>query len=432
MLSEVLLVGDGPSELRQRIEALGRRVVRASLAGAANAVAAKNGEIALVDLGEDPVGVLRFVREARPRGEAPPPYFIAFARRGSAAWREALSLGVDRVLEAPPDFGELAASLDAAGSLLGSLLEARELSHYVALSGGVLCALDERGRIYSAPSGWSEVLELDEEELFGTPFLDLIHEEDRPAAAGIVAAGADIRDLQIRVREGSGSYRWISWMASSSGTARHAVGRDVARLVETDGKLHKVVAQLYTKKREVEEQKRVVDRLRAEAEFQATHDALTGLLNRRAWFDLAAEVDPVAVVIFDIDHFKRVNDTYGHPEGDRVLSEVADRLSAAFRDEATLARLGGEEFGAYLYGTTAEAATLAEEAVARVAASPIRLSGGAELAVTISAGFAAWQIESGTPPQILADTYDRADQALYEAKESGRARLVREEARRAA
>ena len=131
-------------------------------------------------------------------------------------------------------------------------------------------------------------------------------------------------------------------MASSSGAARHAVGRDVARSVETDGKLHKVVAQLYTKKREVEEQKRVVDRLRAEAEFQATHDALTGLLNRRAWFDLAAEIDPAAVVIFDIDHFKLVNDTHGHPEGDRVLSEVADRLSAAFHDAATLARLGGE------------------------------------------------------------------------------------------
>ena len=197
----------------------------------------------------------------------------------------------------------------------------------------------------------------------------------------------------------------------------------MARSVETDGKLHKVVAQLYTKKREVEEQKRVVDRLRAEAEFQATHDALTGLLNRRAWFDLAAEIDPAAVVIFDIDHFKLVNDTHGHPEGDRVLSEVADRLSAAFHDAATLARLGGEEFGAYLYGTAAEAAARAEEAVAMVAAAPIRLSDGTDLAVTISGGLAAWRDEEGTAAQVLADAYDRADQALYAAKESGRALL---------
>ena len=415
--------------MRQRIEPLGLAVARASLADAGAALAEHDDAIAIIDVAEDAPGAFALVREARPRGEPPPPYFLAFARRGSPEWREALSQGLDRVLEPPPDFGELAASLDAASALLTSRREARELAQYALLSGAVLCALDAEGRICSAPSGWSEVLDLDEEGLVGTPFLDLIHDEDRPAAEGIVTPGAEIRDQQIRVRDGLGGYRWTSWMASSSGADRHAVGNDVSRLVETDGKLHKVVAQLYTKKREVEEQKRVVDRLRAAAEFQATHDALTGLMNRRAWFDLAAQVDPIGVVIFDIDHFKQVNDTYGHPEGDRVLSEVADRLSTAFGDEATVARLGGEEFGAYLYGTWAAAASLAEGAVAGVAASPVRLSTGEDLPVTISAGLAHWRAQGGRgAAETLADTYERADQALYHAKESGRARLVREEA----
>ena len=154
-------------------------------------------------------------------------------------------------------------------------------------------------------------------------------------------------------------------------------------------------------------------------------DPLTNLSNRRCILtQLAAAVSaarrherPLAVAIVDIDHFKAVNDEHGHAAGDRVLAAVANAMRRHLRAEDQLGRLGGEEFLALLPDAGARAAaTTAEKLRTEVAALAVDLE-GSELAVTISAGWAAWEGES--PEELLR----RADEALYAAKRGGRDRV---------
>jgi two-component system cell cycle response regulator len=122
----------------------------------------------------------------------------------------------------------------------------------------------------------------------------------------------------------------------------------------------------------------------------------------------------------DLDHFKRVNDTYGHLAGDEVLKEVAARLTASVRPGDLVGRFGGEEFTVFLPGAGREAAlAVARRCHEAIRARPVS-SGGAELAVTASVGAAS----AGAALQVLAAVMEAADGALYEAKESGRDRVV--------
>jgi two-component system, cell cycle response regulator len=146
-------------------------------------------------------------------------------------------------------------------------------------------------------------------------------------------------------------------------------------------------------------------------------DALTGLSNRRfVLTQLAGQVSgarrherPLSVAIVDVDHFKAINDTRGHAEGDQVLVAVARALREHLRAEDQLGRLGGEEFLVVLPDTDPEAAVAAAE---KLRASV------AETGVTVSIGWAAWEGES--PEELVR----RADDALYAAKAAGRDRAV--------
>jgi diguanylate cyclase (GGDEF)-like protein len=146
---------------------------------------------------------------------------------------------------------------------------------------------------------------------------------------------------------------------------------------------------------------------------EALTDALTGLPNRRAW---DAELDravqgrvPVAVAMLDIDHFKRFNDTQGHPAGDRLLREAASRWRFEMRAGDFLARLGGEEFALLVTGAD----------VTTIAAIVERLCAGLPAQQTCSAGIAL-RSAGDTPEQLVV----RADAALYEAKTGGRNRVA--------
>ena len=157
-------------------------------------------------------------------------------------------------------------------------------------------------------------------------------------------------------------------------------------------------------------------------------DALTGLANFRSMSDtLGREVEraerfarPLAVLMLDVDHFKTVNDTYGHAAGDRVLTDLGARLTALVREVDTVARYGGEEFALVLPETTAaEAAEVAQRIVEAVRREPF--SGGPDgepLRVTASVGLAAYPDDAGTLPELMRS----ADQALYAAKAGGRDR----------
>lgn len=157
----------------------------------------------------------------------------------------------------------------------------------------------------------------------------------------------------------------------------------------------------------------------------ATHDALTGLWNRRQIdLDLEAAVkqaerqgSPLCVALVDVDHFKAVNDRHGHAMGDEVLKAVAGCLQGSLRAGDRVARFGGEEFLLLLPATSmAQATALAERLRARLQAQQALPAG--EPPVTASFGLAAWR-----GGESAADLVRRADQALYRAKNNGRNRV---------
>ncbi|MGE4263081.1 MAG: diguanylate cyclase [Desulfovibrio sp.] len=174
----------------------------------------------------------------------------------------------------------------------------------------------------------------------------------------------------------------------------------------------------------------VTERKRAEALLLelATTDGLTGLANRRHFMERGnAELgrarrtgQQVSCIMFDVDHFKKVNDTFGHDAGDVVLKTLAKTARETLRGIDVLGRLGGEEFAALLPETGLEAALQAAERL-RVAVADMGLvHGGAPLAVTMSLGVA----QAAGAEETLDSLLKRADQALYEAKQSGRNRVV--------
>ncbi len=176
---------------------------------------------------------------------------------------------------------------------------------------------------------------------------------------------------------------------------------------------------------ETVENARILEAARSAAERVANTDMLTGLPNRRhtlAFLEkaLAGARDngaPLAVAIFDIDHFKRINDSYGHATGDQVIRRVAQRANAALREGDMLGRIGGEEFVCILQRSSAQAAEIVAERVRRAVETGTVAEEGLPQA-TISVGLAIYDSEAD-----VEELLHRADKALYVAKRDGRNRL---------
>ncbi|WP_243310407.1 diguanylate cyclase [Fundidesulfovibrio agrisoli] len=169
----------------------------------------------------------------------------------------------------------------------------------------------------------------------------------------------------------------------------------------------------------------------AEAELttRADTDMLTGLCNRRRFSEIVnAEIAralryerPLSLILMDMDHFKLVNDTWGHPVGDEVLREVSGRVRHSARSSDFVARLGGEEFAVLLPETTLEdAVALAERIRQAVSCRPAHMVGAQELNCTLSLGVA----EVCPSIQDFSALYKAVDEALYRAKRQGRNRTA--------
>lgn len=172
----------------------------------------------------------------------------------------------------------------------------------------------------------------------------------------------------------------------------------------------------------------VQERLVVALREQVRVDALTGLVNRRAFDDALATTltRPVpagtALVLIDVDAFKSINDSYGHPVGDAALVHLAGVLRDQVRaEDAVLSRLGGDELAVLLPDCAADVATRrAGELLTAVRAAPLVLADGTRLALSISVGVAHVPALSGDLPAL----YHAADAALYQAKRSGRGRVA--------
>ncbi len=191
------------------------------------------------------------------------------------------------------------------------------------------------------------------------------------------------------------------------------------QLTDINGALMRTVVNLESAQTEILRQNGELERL-------ASRDPLTGCLNRRAFYALFEKAfaesrehgNELCCVMVDIDHFKRVNDQYGHAVGDQAIQAVANCLSAGLRLTDTVGRYGGEEFCLMFPRTAlAEATALAERLRIRVgteAGSRLRMVPG--LTLTVSLGVSALAFGARTPLELI----DQADKALYAAKEGGR------------
>lgn len=161
----------------------------------------------------------------------------------------------------------------------------------------------------------------------------------------------------------------------------------------------------------------------------AAIDPLTGLYNRRFGLERLSEEfsrsvrsnEPLGVVLFDIDNFKSVNDTYGHQVGDNVLKLIAENVKGVLREGDTLMRYGGEEFLAVLPGAGEADLRSGGERMREIVESTVIVDSGAELRVTISLGAVSFP---GTDVADLDDLIRMADAAMYSAKKTGRNRLT--------
>ncbi len=278
--------------------------------------------------------------------------------------------------------------------------------------------------------------------------------EHRVAVLGVedAAASPDLVVVSVTSKAFDG-FRVIARMRSSEPT-RHL---PILAIVEPDERqkavralelgAHDIIArpvdeeEIIARARTLMRRKRYMDTLRHRLDQSlelAITDQLTGLYNRRFLMSQLTPLvqraqcggEPVSVMAIDIDHFKRLNDAHGHDVGDAVLRDFAVRLGSNTRPSDFACRMGGEEFVVIMPRTKGDIACLAAERLRRsICASPFVIAGRAEpLDVTVSIGVGCSEGVNDTAEALLK----RADEGLYEAKRSGRNRVIGKTASRAA
>jgi diguanylate cyclase (GGDEF)-like protein/PAS domain S-box-containing protein len=273
-------------------------------------------------------------------------------------------------------------------------------------SSDLIAVIDEHGDVrYVAPSA-EGILERPVDRLPGRPFADLVHPDDAPRARAFLAHAALAPGVsspaELRVGEPG---RWIAMEA-------------LATNLLSDPGIGGIVLTL----RDIRERKALEEQLM----HRALHDSLTGLANRALFADRLRRARQLAlherrsfaVLVMDLDDFKRVNDGLGHAAGDQALVEIAHRLRQVVRSTDTAARLGGDEFAVLIEGADEELARRTAEALLTVAAAPLAI-GTRELRLGGSVGVAI-----STPELTDDEVLRQADLALYHAKESGKARMA--------
>ena len=272
--------------------------------------------------------------------------------------------------------------------------------------GMALMSID--GRLFRVNRALVRMLGRAEDQLLGASLFALTHVGDREAVTDAVdrLLAGEVHSHRVEQRMLHVDDRMV-WVSLSMSLVRDLSGKPLY-----------VVSQI----EDITERKASGARLA----HLAIHDPLTGLPNRLLFVDRmrralsSADADHrVAVVFIDLDHFKVVNDSLGHPAGDRLLVAIADRLRATIRPSDTVARFGGDEFTVLCSDVPDELAAQAlADRIASAVSRPITLAEG-EVYVTASLGIALSESDLETPETLLRN----ADAAMYTAKEQGRARI---------
>lgn len=259
---------------------------------------------------------------------------------------------------------------------------------------------------YSA--GWKALLGYEPHEL--TPHLsdsyNRVHPDDLPFVQATIQAHFQQRtsayEVEHRIRCKDGTYKWIN--SRGKVVARDAAGNPLRMIGTTT---------------DITERKR----LEADLQAHASIDFLTQLPNRRHFMQqLNAQQNNACVLMLDLDHFKHINDRWGHATGDLALKHFASILSAQLRKTDVAGRIGGEEFAVLLRGThSREACAFAVRLQEMLAVTPL-MHGGQVIGLTVSIGVSDLREGDGGAEAAMG----RSDRALYRAKASGRNRVVAE------
>lgn len=291
--------------------------------------------------------------------------------------------------------------------------EKEKAENYLDMADALIVAVDAAGRITLVNHRGCEILDYPENELIGKNWLDVLAlPEHRERAAEVFGrfvageAGPSMKHANFRVRDRQGNVHVLDLSSrlvydeQGGITGTLSSGADV------------------TQRRQLEEELKIL----------ATTDSLTGLSNRRHFLGAAALSmesfrryhRPLALLILDIDHFKKINDAYGHATGDQVLVAVADTLRSVLRSADLCGRFGGEEFVCLLPETTETEARIVAERLRRSLAEQSVATAEGTVRFTASIGLTVADVSDATVESLL----QRADVAMYEAKKAGRNRVV--------
>lgn len=274
-----------------------------------------------------------------------------------------------------------------------------------------LAIVSLEGRFVSVNHTLCEMLDYSEPELLARTFQDITHPDD---------LGADLAHVQELIDGVRDSYRMEKRYFHRSGQLVY-VQLDVSVLRDSQARPIHFISQIQDISDRVEQQRSL--------ERRAMIDDLTGLPNRRSFLEELERVasraarlqQPVALLMIDLDHFKQINDAFGHASGDRVLRAMREIVLPKLRGGDMLARLGGEEFAALLPNTGVDAALpVAERIRQAIADTGLQSVDGLPVQVTASIGVMAF-----IGQHDLARALEYADRALYAAKRSGRNQVVR-------
>lgn len=244
-------------------------------------------------------------------------------------------------------------------------------------------------------------------------------------ANGDAEAAVVVAELEVRARDGGRVAVEVvsSYLADAGGEVATILG-----ITRNVSERKRAEAVLRESNRQLQIQLEEIGRLQAALQEQAIRDGLTGLYNRR-YLDETLEREaararregsPLSLVMIDIDHFKRVNDTFGHQLGDEALRQLAATLAADVRIEDVACRYGGEEFLILLPNMPLSAAAARAEAWRRKVEGLVVRHDGNDVRISISVGVAACPEHGSTPDELTRC----ADQALYVAKAGGRNRVA--------
>lgn len=314
---------------------------------------------------------------------------------GRRTWRTRLSPVLD------PTVGRVVQIIGTARDITLEQQLRTEQQFFFEVSPDLFAILTHDRRFHQASPAWAHLMGWEPSALIGRPLSEYLHPDDifpTIDALSEVNEANPICVFEARLLTSNGEYRWTSWNV----------------------KCPSLQGMMYAVARDVEDNKR----LQAQLIRMSTVDQLTGVSNRaQGTVDLHREAERVqrhggnmSLIMCDIDHFKQINDSYGHAVGDEALRHTSEVMEQQLRTTDFFSRWGGEEFVALLPDTDLDGAVVIAERLREAVASS---RGPNDIALTISLGVAEYSPEEDPEKEFLS----RADRALYTAKEGGRNRV---------